>query len=203
MTASFVSASDLDLIKGAKAGCRRSSDQLVLKYERLIHKFAHKYSWMAPRHSYEDLVQEGRIAVYGAMQKFEPERGLQFFTLVFHHVRGAVQSLARKENRHPKFTSSYESLKRSKKLEDPSQTYEIRMDLPEGKLYEVIVKVCGDIHSKRAQIICDKFGLFGHTELRTCEIADKYDLSKQAVHSYVVKFMAKARKLYPELEAFV
>ena len=192
---------ELDLIKSAKAGDQRALARIIRQYEPLIHKTARKYGWMAARHSYDDLVQEGRLGIFKAVQKFQPERGYKFMTLAFPCVRGAVQGLARKEKKHPRFTTSYESLKRSGKLEDPSVEMEVTMDIPDGKVKEMILGVCGDLTSKRAQILCDKFGLFGRTELRNCEIAEKYGLSKQAVHSYVVKFAARARKLYPELEA--
>lgn len=193
---------ELELIKSAKEGNQRALARVIKQYEPLIHKTARKYGWMASSHSYDDLMQEGRLGLYKAIQKFQPERGYKFMTLAFPCVRGAVQGLARKEKKHPKFTTSYESLKRSGKLEDPSITMEVSMDIPEGKVKQMMLEICGDLSSKRAQVLCDKFGLFGREELRNCEIAEKYGLSKQAVHSYVVKFTARARKMYPEMEAF-
>jgi predicted DNA-binding protein YlxM (UPF0122 family) len=77
------------------------------------------------------------------------------------------------------------------------------MDIPEGKIEEIMTAVCGDLNSKRARVLTDKFGLFGHEELRNCEIAKKYELSKQAVHSYLVKFTSRALKLFPEMVAYV
>jgi RNA polymerase sporulation-specific sigma factor len=194
--------SELELIQKAKSGDQRALARVIKQYEPLVHKTARKYGWMASKHSYDDLIQEGRLGVFKAIQKFQPERGYKFMTLAFPCVRGAVQGLARKEKKHPKFTTSYESLKRSGKLEDPSISMEVSMDIPEGKVKEMMLEICGDLTSKRAQVLCDKFGLFGREELRNCEIAEKYGLSKQAVHSYVVKFSARARKLYPELAAF-
>jgi RNA polymerase sporulation-specific sigma factor len=194
---------ELELIKSAKAGDERALARIIRQYEPLIHKAARKYGFMAAKHQYDDLVQEGRLGVFKAVQKFQPERGYKFMTLAFPCVRGAVQGYARKENKHPKFTTSYESIKRSNKLEDPTVEFEVRMDVPEGKTEEVFLKICGSLDSKRAQVLCDKFGLFGREELRSCEIAEKYGLTKQAVNSYVVKFRNRVRKLYPELEAYV
>jgi len=194
---------ELELIQKAKAGDQRALTRIIRQYEPLVHKTARKYSWMTAGHSYDDLVQEGRLGIFKAVQKFQPERGYKFMTLAFPCVRGAVQGFARKEKKHPKFTSSYEALKRSMKLENPTQEIELRDDVPPETVKKIMSEVCGDLTSKRAQILCDKFGLFGHEELRNCEIAEKYGLSKQAVYSYVVKFAKRARKLYPELEAFV
>jgi RNA polymerase sigma factor (sigma-70 family) len=194
---------ELELVIRTKAGDQRAITQLIRKYEPLVHKYARKYGWMAPSHSYEDLVQEGRIAIHRAALAFEPERGFRFLTLAFAYVRGGVQTLARRENRHPRYTTSVEQSDLAKRLEDATQIRELKMDTPVEKVREMMDTICGGLETKRAQILCDKFGLFGRKELRNVEIAEKYGLTKQAVQSYLVKFRNRARKLYPELEAYV
>ena len=201
--ANLTRTEELDLVRRVQAGDKRATNLLIKKYEPLIHKYAYKYGWMAPRHSYDDLVQEGRLGVYRAALAFEAERGNRFLTLAFAYVRGSVQSLGRKELRHPKFTTSVEQSDLAKRLEDPTQIHELKMDTPTEKVREMLDKICGGMETKRAQILCDKYGLFGREELRNCEIAEKYGLTKQAVQSYVIKFRNRARKLYPELEAYV
>ena len=59
---------ELDLIKSAKAGDQRALARIIRQYEPLIHKTARKYGWMAARHSYDDLVQEGRLGISKAVQ---------------------------------------------------------------------------------------------------------------------------------------
>ena len=201
--ANLTRAEELALVARIQAGDGRASTQLIRKYEPLIHRYARKYGWMAPAHSYDDLVQEGRLAIHRAALAFEPERGFRFLTLAFAYVRGGVQAFARKEMKHPKFTTSIEQSNLAKRLEDPSQFLEVRMDLPSQKVKEMMDEICGGLETKRAQILCDKFGLFGRKELRNFEIAEKYGLTKQAVQSYVVKFRNRARKLYPELGSLV
>jgi|GEM_PF-1940437 len=192
-----------DLVMLAKAGNQRAITQLIRKYEPLIHKYARKYGWMAPAHSYDDLLQEGRLAIHNAALAFEPERGFRFLTLAFVYVRGSVQSRARKELKHPRFTTSFEQSGLAKRIEDPNQNFELVMDATAQKVRDMVNNICGGLETKRAQILCDKFGLFGHNELRNVEIAEKYGLSKQAVQSYVIKFRKRAQMLYPELEAYV
>jgi RNA polymerase sporulation-specific sigma factor len=201
--ANLTRAEELELVTRVKLGDERATSRLIRKYEPLIHKYARKYGWMAPAHMYDDLVQEGRLAVHRAALAFEPERGFRFLTLAFTYVRGGVQSFARRELKHPHFTTSVEQSDLAKRLEDPSENKELRMDPPSQIIHNMMVEICGGIDTKRAQILCDKFGLFGNRELRNFEIAEKYGLTKQAVQSYVVKFRNRARKLYPELEAYV
>lgn len=192
-----------DLVMLAKAGNQRAITQLIRKYEPLIHKYARKYSWMAPAHSYDDLLQEGRLAIHNAALAFEPERGFRFLTLAFVYVRGGVQARARKELRHPRFTTSFEQSDLAKRIKDPNENFEVVMDVTAQKVQDMVNNICGGLETKRAQILCDKFGLFGHDELRNVEIAEKYGLSKQAVQSYVIKFCKRAQIMYPELKAYV
>ena len=178
-------------------GDARSINAVVSQYTPLVHKIVNKYSWMAPRHSREDLVQEGLIGILKAIRTFEPERGYQFMTWVYPQVRGAVVSLARKENRGPKYPLSLEQSDWAKNLEDPS-SFELRDDLPStGELG------CGDLTGRQASIVCDRFGLLGKQPMRQGDVAKKYGLSKQAVQSYLARFHRKIREKRPELAGLI
>ena len=193
----------LQLVKKAKSGDQRALKKIIQQYEPLVHKMARKYSWMSFSHSYDDMLQEGRIAIFKTVNRFQPEKGYQFMTLLFPTVRDAVQGLARKDNKHPKYTASYESLKNKSILEDHSQTYEPAMEIPIEKITEMFDKICKGVDTKRAKILFQKFGLYGMQEMKNVEIGDIHGLSKQAVHSYIVKFTARAKNLYPELRIYV
>lgn len=193
----------LQLVKKAKGGDQRALKKIIQQYEPLVHKMARKYSWMSFSHSYDDMLQEGRIAIFKAIHKFQPEKGYQFMTLLFPSVRGAVQGLARKDNKHPKYTTSYESLKNRSILEDVSQNYEPTMEIPIEKITEMFDKICKGTDTKRAQVLCQKFGLFGMQEMKNSDIAEIHGLSNQAVYSYIVKFTTRAKTLYSDLEVYV
>jgi len=189
------------LLKAVK-GDPASITEIIEQYTPLVHKIVRKYAWMAPAHSREDLVQEGLLGVVKALETFDVTRGTRLMTWVYPKVRGAVQGVARKENRLPKYPLSLEQSDRGGNLED-TQVYEVHDEFKANFVHDLIVAGCGSVDSKRAQIVCDRFGLLGRPALRQGEVAKKHGLSKQAVQSHLASFQRRVRAQRPELEAFV
>ena len=186
----------------AVKGDARAITAVVEQYTPLVHKIVNKYAWMSPKHSRDDLVQEGLLGVVKALETFDLERGYQFMTWVYPQVRGAVQAVARKDNRLPKYPLSIEQSDWSKNLEDTNQ-FELKDDFASNFVQEVIIAGCGSVNSKRAQIVCDRYGLLGRPALRQGEVAQKYGLTKQAVNSHIARFSKIVREKHPELEALI
>jgi RNA polymerase sporulation-specific sigma factor len=189
------------LLKAVK-GDPQSITAIVEQYTPLVHKIVRKYAWMAPQHSREDLVQEGLIGVVRAIETFDISRGTRLMTWVYPQVRGAVQGVARKENRLPKYSLSLEQSDWGHNLEDP-KIYEVHDEYKANFVKDIIIAGCGSVDSKRAQIVCDRFGLLGRKPLRQGEVAKKHGLTKQAVQSHLASFHRRVRAKHPELEALV
>jgi len=147
-------------------------------------------------------VQEGLLGVVKALETFDLSRGTRFMTWVYPQVRGAVQGVARKEKRLPKYTRSLEQSDWGGNLED-TNVYEVHDEFKANFVRDLIVSGCGSVDSKRAQIVCDRFGLLGRPALRQGEVARKHGLTKQAVQSHLARFQKNIREKHPELEAFV
>lgn len=194
---------ELALIEKAQTGNLKAQTRLLEQYERLCHKQARKYAFTAPNHDHEDLVQEGRIGLLQAIKTFDPTVGASFMTWAFYHVRGAVASSGRVDRKQPRFPYSVEDCSRAYNIEDPSQEIIVRDDVSTNLVRKVIEACCGGLHTKRASIVMDRFGLLGRKELRNCECATKYGLTKYAVNSHCYQFKIKARKLFPELAELV
>jgi RNA polymerase sporulation-specific sigma factor len=189
------------LLKAVK-GDPQSITAIVEQYTPLVHKIVRKYAWMAPQHSREDLVQEGLIGVVRAIETFDISRGTRLMTWVYPQVRGAVQGVARKENRLPKYSLSLEQSDWGHNLEDP-KIYEVHDEYKANFVKDLIIAGCGSVDNKRAQIVCDRFGLLGRKPLRQGEVAKKHGLTKQAVQSHLASFHRRVRAKHPELEALV
>lgn len=191
-----------EMLHKAVKGDARSITALVEQYTPLVHKIVNKYAWMSPAHSRDDLVQEGLLGVVKAIETFDISRGTRFMTWVYPQVRGAVQGVARKDNRLPKYPLSLEQSDWSKNLEDDN-TYEVKDDYPVNLVRDIVIAGCGSLDSKRAQIVCDRYGLLGKKPLRQGDVAKKYGMTKQAVNSHISRFSKIVREKHPELEALI
>jgi RNA polymerase sporulation-specific sigma factor len=191
-----------DLLTKAIKGDARSITAIVQQYTPLVHKIVNKYAWMSPSHSREDLVQEGLLGVVKAIETFDLNRGTRFMTWVYPQVRGAVQGVARKDNRMPKYPLSLEQSDWGGNLEDTVQ-YEVHDEFKANFIHDLIVAGCGSVDSKRAQIVCDRYGLLGRRPLRQGEVAKKYGMTKQAINSHIARFSKIIREKHPELEAYI
>ena len=192
----------IDTLSNAIKGDSRSITAIVEQYTPLVHKIVNKYAWMSPAHSREDLVQEGLLGVVKAIETFDLARGTRFMTWVYPQVRGAVQGVARKDNRMPKYPLSLEQSDWGGNLEDTVQ-YEVHDEFKANFIRDLVISGCGSLESKRAQIVCDRYGLLGRPGMRQGEVAKKYGMTKQAVNSHISRFSKIVREKHPELEAFI
>jgi hypothetical protein len=117
-------------------------------------------------------------------------------------VRGAVQGIARRDNRLPKFPLSLEQSDWAKNLEDPT-LFEVKDEYASNLVHDIIIAGCGSVDSKRAQIVCDRYGLLGRAPMRQGEVAKKYGMTKQAINSHIARFTKIVREKHPELEALI
>ena len=200
---SMTKQEELAYLAKAKEGNQRAQRVILEKYERLCHKLARKFAFTAPSYQHEDLVQEGRIGLLKAIRTYDIEFGASFMTWAFYHVRGSIAGAGRAESKQPRYPLSVEDCPRAYNVEDPSQAIELHEDFPTEFIKNLIEKTCGGLNTKRANIVMDRFGLLGRKELRNCECAEKYGLTKYAVNSHTYSFKRKAREMFPDLSDFV
>ena len=76
---------------------------LVLRYEKLLRRIALQICGVY--HSFaqvEDIIQEGVITLLGAVDKFDPDKGIKFETFVSKRIRGMIIDLARQQDWLPR-----------------------------------------------------------------------------------------------------
>lgn len=76
---------DNQKLEAARTGDQFSMNQLIEDYEPEVRKIACKY--FLPRADYEDLLQEGRIAIYKAIISYNPNSKIPFM----HFVRMVIK----------------------------------------------------------------------------------------------------------------
>ncbi len=194
---------ELQLLATAKTGDDRAREAVIKKYDRLCHKLAHKFAFTAPSHDHEDLVQAGRIGLLSAIDSFDPNNGAKFMTWAYYHIRGCIASCGRSDKKQPAYPKNIEDADREHNLEDVSAHIELHEDFDKDLIVKIISECCGGLHTKRANVVMDRYGLLGRKELRNCETAKKYDITKYAVNSHTYNFKLKARELFPHLKDFI
>ena len=101
---------ELQLVLRAKDGDERAMESIITKYMPLIKSIAH--GMFVPGASFDDAVQEGRIAVFQAVRYFKGETGFaQFAAMV---ARRKMFDLLRKQTRN-----KHKALNEASRLESP------------------------------------------------------------------------------------
>jgi RNA polymerase sigma factor for flagellar operon FliA len=84
-------------------GCQELKWTLALRYVGLVKSIALQvrgvYSSFA---QVDDIINEGVLALVGAVDKFDPDKGIKFETFVSKRIRGAVIDLARRQDWVPR-----------------------------------------------------------------------------------------------------
>jgi RNA polymerase sporulation-specific sigma factor len=83
-----------------RAGDPDAREELIVAYRPLVFWLAGKFRVSFPLR--QDLIQEGMVALIGAVDRFDPRRDLRFTTYAYHRVRGQmINLLDRSERRAP------------------------------------------------------------------------------------------------------
>lgn len=194
---------ELELIAQAQAGDQRAKIVIIDKYMRLCHKLARKFAFTASSFNHDDLVQEGIIGLLQALKTYRSDRGAVFMTWAYYHVRGSIAAAGRSDRRQPRFPSSIEDCPRAYNVEDQTQRIVLKEDLPPMLVQKLIEECAGGFHTKRAKVVMDRYGLLGRDQLRNCEAAEKYGITKYAVNSHTSSFKRRVREKFPELAHFI
>jgi RNA polymerase sigma factor (sigma-70 family) len=186
----------------ATLGDEGATKDVINGFMKMVHMWAHKYESASQSQLYEDLVQEGIIGILTAITTFDIDKRTAHgkpicpSTWVWWKIRASVQTAFRKH--HAAQTDTVSNMGHVCDLiEDTSEDKDLYLYLDvEG----LLVEGCGSLDSRRAQIIKDKYGLFGRKPLKQWEISRKYSISKQATSSQIAKFFKRIRSKYPELK---
>ena len=81
-------------------GDEEARERLILSYRPLVFWIARKYR-VAPQR-YQDLIQEGMLALIKAVDRFEPDRNIRFVTYGLYRIKGQMTNfLQRVEAKAP------------------------------------------------------------------------------------------------------
>ncbi|EHQ90034.1 sigma-70 family RNA polymerase sigma factor [Desulfosporosinus youngiae] len=84
---SNISAQDMEtsMLEAARSGNKDALNEIIQHYEPEVRLIASKY--FLPRADYDDLIQEGRIAIYRAIRSYDDDSGIPFL----HFLRMVIK----------------------------------------------------------------------------------------------------------------
>lgn len=83
------------LIKKAQEGDRESHEVIILQYDKLIRKILTKYVNNNDA-NYDDYLQEGRLALFKAINNFDLDKGVKFITYAYICIEKSILTYLRK-----------------------------------------------------------------------------------------------------------
>jgi len=81
---------ELELWRRFRRGDRSVRDTLILKYAPLVAYWVRRIAPIVPWANREDLLQEGTLGLMRAVEKFDPELGLELTTFARYDICGAI-----------------------------------------------------------------------------------------------------------------
>jgi len=98
----------IDLILCAKTGNPSALEKLLDQYKNMVKKTARTFFIMGA--DFEDIVQEGMIGLFGAIQSYDPDKGAGFETYaslcISRQILNALKSASRKKHAPLNFYTS-------------------------------------------------------------------------------------------------
>lgn len=138
---------------------------------------------------YNDLLQEGKIALIEAMRDFDKTRGNNFFKFASWYLSNYFNNFFRKNKEVP-CENIEQFLKEFSK--NPQEYYETKQD----KIY--IKKALLLLPEIEKFIIVMRFGIFDSKKYTLQQIGDMFSISKQYVEKIEKKALNRLKKIYKE-----
>lgn len=188
----------------AAKGDKKALQKVIETYTPMVHMWAHNYKSMCPDFVYDDLVQEGVEAIVHSLKTFEYDRvgatgkPISPSTWIWWKTRASVQKAARR------FQKQHNALSLDAPGHDQLAELGVDPNSVQRQMSQALEMVIEDLYGNRdnykAEIIKDRFGLFGKRPLKQTEISEKHGISKKAARMHITRFMTEVKRRYPELK---
>ncbi len=178
----------------AQAGCQECQDGLVRRHEGLVHVVLRRQGRGGV--AYEDLVQEGRIAVWQAVLHFDGQRGTAFSTYAWVAIERRIWRAVERANR-PQGRLALPA------RPDPLEVAE--ENVWQAQVHAALVEAVSRLPERLHEVIVAAYGLDGRPPRTLVAIGQQYGVTKEMARYWRNKgllflrlpaFSARLRQLY-------
>lgn len=157
-----------DVYVCAQGGCRICLERLMRQHEALVHVILRRQ--FRGEVAYEDLLQEGRIGLWKAVLRFDPDRGVAFSTYagvaIERHMWRLVARMNRPQGGLPLGVPP-----------DPRQMAEENVWLPE--VHQALREAVSRLPKRLRQVIIAAYGLDGEPPRTLIDIGEQFGVSRE------------------------
>jgi len=154
----------------AQAGCRSCQEALTLRHEGLVHFLLQRQAGGGV--AYDDLAQEGRIALWRAVLGFDPERGVAFSTYAGVAIERRVWQAVARARRQQRGCPHPEQADRLKALEEAWYQADVQ-----AALLEAVAR----LPERLRAIIIARYGLDGQPPCTLVALGRRFRLTKARI----------------------
>jgi len=152
----------------AQAGCRACQDALTRQHEGLIHVVLRRQARGGV--PYEDLFQEGRIALWKAILHFDPHRGVAFSTYAGVAIQHRIWRAVKRANRLQGGLSP-------PTWADPLEMAE--ENLCQAEVHQALLDAVSRLPKRLCQVITAAYGLDGERPRTLAAIGDRFGVTRE------------------------
>lgn len=171
---------EIELYRQAQAGNHASLNALMWQHERLVHAVVRK-QWRGGWR-YEEVVQEGRLGLWRAILKYDPERGTAFSTYAWPAIARQVWAAVRQRQRKAAAPPPSHSVPGAEEsAADWARAYQL--------LHEMVAR----LPAKEQQLVKQYYGLDGGGGCTQRALSAPLGCTRQAVGYHLQKAIRRLR----------
>lgn len=152
----------------AQVGCRACLDRLMRQHEGLVHHVLRRQ--VSGAATYDDVLQEGRIALWQAILHFDPQRGVAFSTYAGAAIRYRIWDTA--QWAEPLITEPFAD-------EAEGALEVVEEDLRRADVREALVEAVSRLPERLRQVITAAYGLDGQPPRTLVAIGRHFGVTKE------------------------
>jgi RNA polymerase sigma factor (sigma-70 family) len=154
----------------AQAGCRVCQAALLQRHEGLIHFLIRRQSTGGVL--YDDLVQEGRIALWRAVLRFDPQRGVAFSTYAGKSIERQIwQAVARARRQQ----QSWQPPEQADRLAAVEEAWH------QAQVHTALVEAVAQLPERLQKLILARYGLDGQAPCTLQAIGQRLGVTKARI----------------------
>jgi len=173
-----------DLVRCAQAGCPDSLNHLMAEHDRLVHAVVRKQ--FLGRLSFADALHAGRIGLWHAILRYDPQRGLAFSTYAWPCIAHAIWGAVKAADRPPPLVLPPPSVTR----DDADPVTAAECSAMQAALHDLVASL--PVHLRA--VVVAHYGLGGEPPVSFGCIGARVGLSKQRIHQVHVEALIWLRQ---------